>query len=711
MKHTQSIFATPPPLPSFRFAHSVFNSFISSGTGSEDGHIAHFRIRSFNLEVLSGTAISLIYLIVSAFGADSSRWAFVWPVLIYGVSCAGAYALNHYYQYRVAVWLYCSSMTFGVIFLSLCFGLESNAHIILLVAGISPFLLMYDQIRDAMALFVICATLFMGLLFLELPPLLNDALSPAKLSFIRRLNTVFLFIGFTYKLFRTLTLFLQSLKRLEQEETQLNAVLDSSVDMIWSIDREFRVVTANANIRNNMRHFYGIEIVPGEYIFLHAPEVAIQWKPLYERAFAGESFSMRDVWLQPSTKEAHHFINHFSPVRDRNGQITGSTVSMRNVSDMVLAESQRDESERKYRLIADNSLDVIGLHDTVAGHRIYISPNIKTFTGYEPEEVIGSGTFGLIHPDDLREVSQKMSGLSPDTTFINMCYRFVKKDGTYIWVETTVHPVLDQEGKMIYFQTTSRDISDKKQAEAALEQKMQELNEKNEQLQRYIESNLQLENFAYLASHDLREPMRTIVRFSQMLQQRLKERLQENEREYLDFIIKATRHLDRMIADLLDFSRVNQSPIEPQAFSPEYIVQEVKDALWKAIGETQAEIETEHLPASIEADPVKFQQLIQNLVANSIKYHQEHLIPQVKIGGEEIKGGWRFWVKDNGIGIAPEYHERIFILFKKLHTQDTYEGSGIGLSMCRKIVEQHKGAIWVDSRPGEGSTFYFTLMS
>ncbi|TAE50390.1 MAG: PAS domain S-box protein, partial [Bacteroidetes bacterium] len=642
MKHTQSLSATPPPLPSFQFVRSAFNAFVSSGTGSEDGHIARFRIRSFNLEVLSGSSISLLYLIASAFGTDSSQWAFVWPVLIYGVSCMGAYVLNHYYYYRAAVFLYCCSMMFGVTFLSLCFGLESNTHIILLVAGVSPFLLMYDRMRDAAALFTICGLIFMGLLFLELPPMLGDAISPAKLTFIRRLNTVFLFIGFTYKLFRTLSLFLQSLKRLEQEEAQLNAVLDSSVDMIWSIDRELRVVTANANIRDNLKRFYGIGIVPGENIFLHSPKSAPQWQPLYERAFAGETFSIRDVWVDPSTGAVHHFMNHFSPVRDRSGQITGSTVSMRNISDTVLAESQRDESERKYRLIADNALDTIALHNPIGGAFRYVSPSVKALTGYEAEELLGTSPYDLIHNADVTPARDAVLSTSADSVPRPVVFRFLKKDGVYVWIESIIHPVYSQEGKLEYLQTTSRDISDKKQAEAALEQKMQELNEKNEQLQRYIESNLQLENFAYLASHDLREPMRTIVRFSQMLQQRLKERLQENERDYLDFIIKATRHLDRMISDLLDFSRVNQSAIEPQAFSPVQIIQEVKRALWKVIEESRAEVDAEELPARIEADPVKFQQLIQNLVANGIKYHQDGVPPAVKIGGEPVKGGWRF---------------------------------------------------------------------
>lgn len=237
------------------------------------------------------------------------------------------------------------------------------------------------------------------------------------------------------------------------------------------------------------------------------------------------------------------------------------------------------------------------------------------------------------------------------------------------------------------------------------------LTEKNEELQRYIDSNLQLENFAYAASHDLREPMRTITSFSQLLLQRNHAQLDEDGKAYLDFIVEAGINMNELIQDMLAFARVNTEDVNLSRFNPTDLLGDVIRNLKAQIEEESARIEMGELPAEISGDHSKLRQLFQNLIANGIKFHQEGVPPIIKITGRTTDLGWEFCVEDNGIGIRKEFQSKIFLIFRRLHTKGQYTGSGIGLAICKKIVEQHNGKIWLESEEGKGTRFYFTLAS
>jgi light-regulated signal transduction histidine kinase (bacteriophytochrome) len=221
-------------------------------------------------------------------------------------------------------------------------------------------------------------------------------------------------------------------------------------------------------------------------------------------------------------------------------------------------------------------------------------------------------------------------------------------------------------------------------------------------------SNKELEQFAYVASHDLQEPLRVITGYLQLIERRYTEKLDDDGRQFIDYVVEAVNRMQQLISDLLQYSRVGSRglPIKPSDMGA--AVREALDALQKMIEETDAVVRCDPLP-TVPADGRQLVQLFQNLIGNSIKFRSPERKPEIYVSARREDEGWKFSVGDNGIGIEPQYWEQIFVIFQRLHTRQKYPGTGIGLAVCKKIVERHGGRIWLDSRPGEGTTFHFTL--
>ena len=251
-------------------------------------------------------------------------------------------------------------------------------------------------------------------------------------------------------------------------------------------------------------------------------------------------------------------------------------------------------------------------------------------------------------------------------------------------------PLFDPAGRPWGVVAAFHDITERKQLEDELRR-----------------SNAELEQFAYVASHDLQEPLRAVAGMVQLLGQRYQGKLDERADEYIGHAVEASQRMQNLINDLLDYSRVGRfgKPIEPTA-----VESSLKTALANlqvSVQENQAQITHDPLP-TILADPGQLTQVLQNLIGNALKF-RGNSPPRIHIGAEKVERAWRIAVSDNGIGIEPQYFERIFLVFQRLHTRREYAGTGIGLSLCMKIIERHGGQIWVESQPGQGSTFYFTI--
>ncbi|MGP8189412.1 MAG: MEDS domain-containing protein [Methanobacterium sp.] len=285
-------------------------------------------------------------------------------------------------------------------------------------------------------------------------------------------------------------------------------------------------------------------------------------------------------------------------------------------------------------------------------------------------------------------------------------------DGSII--EAYDFPFTDADGSPLILEMDV-DVTEQRQTQNALKkinetleeqvkERTQELSKSNIELKR---SNKELEQFAYISSHDLQEPLRMVTSFTQLLERRYKGQLDNEADEYIEFIVEGAHRMKYLIDDLLTFSRLNTQAKKFENVNLETVLNEVLSNLTVSIEESNAIITHDPLP-TVNADKTQMMQVFQNLIANAIKFHGSNP-PKIHISAHKDEKEWKFAVTDNGIGIDPEYQKQIFEVFKRLHTREEYPGSGIGLSVSQKIIRRHGGNIWVESELGKGSTFYFTI--
>jgi light-regulated signal transduction histidine kinase (bacteriophytochrome) len=250
-----------------------------------------------------------------------------------------------------------------------------------------------------------------------------------------------------------------------------------------------------------------------------------------------------------------------------------------------------------------------------------------------------------------------------------------------------------------------RDLSARKRSEENLGVLNEELKKKSFLLER---SNKELEQFAYIASHDLQEPLRMVASFTQLLERKFGNKLDAQGKEYIHYAVDGAVRMQRLIDDLLMFSRVGFKSVSPERVDLNDVCSQLLKDMQLLVDENRAVIQWDRLPVVL-AGSMQMKQLFQNLISNAIKYRSE-AAPDVKISCRKVADlQWEFIVSDNGIGIDPKYFDKLFVIFQRLHTQKVYKGTGIGLALCKKIVENHNGRIWVESKPGEGSAFHFIL--
>ncbi|HEX7320630.1 MAG TPA: PAS domain S-box protein [bacterium] len=276
-------------------------------------------------------------------------------------------------------------------------------------------------------------------------------------------------------------------------------------------------------------------------------------------------------------------------------------------------------------------------------------------------------------------------------------YTARRKNGTTFIAYGLATDLKDSTGKLIGYQSAVIDITERKRAEEELKRTMTDLSR----------SNKDLEQFAYVASHDLQEPLRMVASFTQLLEKRYKGKLDAEADEFIDYAVGGANRMQQLINDLLTYSRLGIKGKPFESCDCHSVLGRVIVNLRTAIDENKALITNDDLPAVI-ADETQMIQLLQNLIGNAIKFRSKES-PLIHVSAQKKDNEWIFSVRDNGIGIEPQYKERIFVIFQRLHGKEEYKGTGIGLAVCKKIVERHGGRIWVESELGKGSTFYFTM--
>jgi len=355
------------------------------------------------------------------------------------------------------------------------------------------------------------------------------------------------------------------------------------------------------------------------------------------------------------------------------------------------------ESEERYRLHFESARDVIFSLDP--GFRfLSVSPSVERFLGYRPEELVGRrlDEAGILVPESLEQAFADTVRAFRGEPQQDAEYEFIAKDGSRHWGATRSTAVY-RDGEVVQLNGIARDTTKRRRAEEGLKRVMAELER----------SNAELEQFAYVASHDLQEPLRMVSGYVGLLAKRYEDKLDTDAQEFIAYAVDGTTRMQTLIQDLLAYSRLGT---QGQPFQPTDCTGVLEGALANlqvAIEESGAVITHDPLP-SVSGDESQLVQLLQNLIGNALKFRGEDP-PRVHVSAQQKGQEWVFAVRDNGIGIAPESSERIFQIFQRLHGRDEYPGTGIGLAVCKKIVERHGGRIWVESEPGKGATFYFTI--
>lgn len=367
------------------------------------------------------------------------------------------------------------------------------------------------------------------------------------------------------------------------------------------------------------------------------------------------------------------------------------------------------KAEQKFRSLLEAAPDAM-IISSAEGVISLVNSEAEAMFGYSREDLIGENIRMLVQGWTGHLTGEAQSGpISHEELWAK------RKNRNQFPVEISLSPLQTEEGLLLT--SAIRDITERKRADAAirelnntLEQRVadrtRELTRSNEALRR---SNEDLNQFAYAASHDLQEPLRMVALYSQIIQKRYTPRLDAEAQELFGFVISGARRMEMLLKDLLAYSQTgssNEGPAQP--VECEQAIRKVMLNLQAAIEQSSARVTWDPLPV-VHAHEIRLVQLLQNLIGNAIKYRSA-LPPEIHVTASRENGEWLFSVRDNGIGIEPEYAQQVFGIFKRLHGQD-YEGTGIGLAICQRIVERYGGRIWVDSKPGAGARFYFTFPS
>ncbi len=504
------------------------------------------------------------------------------------------------------------------------------------------------------------------------------------------------------KMSRALIKFFAQEDELRKQKEEAQRYLDIAGVIIVALDDKGRVVVINRQ---------GCEVLGYEAEEIKGKDWFENFLPEKQRAKTREVFQCLmqgqeaecAVWENPVlTRDGKERLIYWRNVvvRDDSGRIVGTLSSGEDVTEKRQIEDALRNNEAKLRSITETMRDALVMIDD-EGRVVFMNPMTEKLLGYRSEELMGKVFHEIVAPERYRPLYREKfphfartgSGAAVGETLELPALR---KDGSEVPVELSLS-AFNWRGRW-YGVGVMRDITKRKQAERALAEKAEELRRSNQELER----------FAYIASHDLQEPLRMVGSYVGLLARRYKGKLDQDADEFINYAVDGVTRMQRLINDLLAYSRVGTKGREPVPTPSGEVLKRALLNLKVAIEERNARIVCcEPLPVVL-VDDRQLEQLFQNLIANAIKFNRQP-VPEVEIMAERKDGLWVFKVKDNGIGIDPKFSERVFEIFQRLHTREEYPGTGIGLAVCKKIVERHGGKIWLESEPGKGTTFYFSL--
>ncbi|MEO7445062.1 MAG: PAS domain-containing protein [Ferruginibacter sp.] len=443
--------------------------------------------------------------------------------------------------------------------------------------------------------------------------------------------------------------------------------------------------------------------------------------PIRRAMEENRSFTM-EMYVQRPGGEMRHVIAYPQPlIQDEGKEVRGAMNVLIDITVGKLAEKALTMSEEKFRVLANSMPQFIWTANN-AGELNYFSQSVFDYTGYDETRIFEEGWLTIVHPDDREaNISFWTEAISQGTNFI-FEHRFRRDDGEYRWQLSRAVPQRDKQGSIQMWVGTSTDIHDRRvfldELKEKVDERTRELTDSNERL---LKTNAELAQFAYVASHDLQEPLRKIQTFVSRINELEKDTLSKKSQDYFARIQTSSLRTQQLIQDLLSYSRTNTTEKNFLPVNLNLLVKTLREGMYATTAENRVTIHTRELP-TVPAIEFQMEQLFTNLLTNAIKFSREGIPAVIEISADKVKGGaigeeeapknkifHHITVKDNGIGFDPQFRERIFLVFQRLHAKEAYPGTGIGLAICKKIMESHNGFIRAEGFPGEGAEFHIYL--
>jgi PAS domain S-box-containing protein len=482
-------------------------------------------------------------------------------------------------------------------------------------------------------------------------------------------------------------------ERVTLDSEHLAAIVRSSDDAILSKDRNAIITSWN----QGAERLYGYtadEVIGKSVALLIPPERHGEELEIVAKILAGERIEHYETERVRKDGSRIPVSLTASPIHDATGVIVGVSTQARDMSSTQRALLQATQQFEG----APIGIAVFSVRPDSFGRLEQVNTEMTRLLGYTREELESISPGELTHPEDAaRERFLIEEVAAGKRTAYGLEKRNRHKDGRWIWVWITVS-VLAGEDPPRSAVAHMIDISERKRAEKELERTRQNLER----------SNAELDQFAYVASHDLKEPLILLSAYARMLEERHGDDLDEEGLTFLGHVREESQRMKTMIDDLLDYSRLETRAEATCGVDLAEVLDTALRTLAPRIEEAGAKIEVQAPLPSVEGSPAQFERLFRNLLSNAIKFHGDEP-PIVSVSAEDVDGEWVVTVRDNGIGVAPGKERQVFDVFQRLHSQDEYGGTGMGLAICKRIIERHGGRIWVESAPGGGSAFKFTV--
>lgn len=481
-------------------------------------------------------------------------------------------------------------------------------------------------------------------------------------------------------------------RRLYLRWNNLDIVLSSSPDMYFLVDRKGRFIYVNPAGASMMNLTTRQMIGKSWSNFALLPDTIQTMRVVFEECLAAKQSKNIDMAFPDSVSE-RYFHCIASPVFTAKQVVKFILISMRDISDRRQAEMRANQQSAYLQQIIDINPNMIFIKDA-AGRYVMGNKALSLVLGKSIESILGKTDIEInnkleeaqaYRQDDLDVIRTGKELIIPEEP--QTC-----SDGSLRWLQTVKQPIVGRDGQPGYVLGVATDITRRRFAEREL-----------------ARSNEQLKEFAYVASHDLKEPLRTVTSYLQLLEKHSAGSMDDRGKKYMQSALAGADQMRQLIEDLLVYSRVGTAGKPFQQVDFGEVLAGVLKRLEFSIQESKAEVQVGRMPL-LYADPQQMAQVFQNLIGNALKFHGVQP-PIVQIDARQDGSEWLFLVRDNGIGIEPRFYERIFVIFQRLHTRNEYPGTGIGLAVCKNIIQRHGGRIWVESQPDKGSTFFFTIPS